>query len=78
MTVHINKTKNVFVEKRTALLFKYKHYIVRMIMNRSYFDAEDYQEMRSIQHKLAPLSVDEQIDIEIEISQNKRFFHEDY
>lgn len=77
MVTHIHKTKNIFVQSRKSLIFQYKHYVIRMIMNRSYFDDVSYQELRRIQHKLFPLTSDEEIDIMIDIQQNKRFFSDD-
>lgn len=74
MVAHIYKTKKIFVKNRIFLIREYKHYVIRLIMNRSYFDADDYQRMREVQQKLFPLTFDEEMDIMNDIKHNMRIF----
>lgn len=74
MVAHIYKTKKIFVKNRIFLIREYKYYVIRLIMNRSYFDADDYQTMREVQQKLFPLTFDEEMDIMNDIKHNMRIF----
>ena len=74
MTVHINKTKDIFRAKRNDSIAFLKRRMVSLIMNKSYFDYQDYKVMRDMYLELLPLTPEEEIDILIDIRQNKRFF----
>lgn len=74
MTVHINKTKNIFKAIREDSIAFLKRRLISLIMNKSYFDYQDYKEMRSMYLELLPLTPEEEVDILIDIRQNKRFF----